>query len=108
MFKHTIDTVSSIAQYTVKAIRSGVREAMEHIRQTWGAHRTAMEANNAYRQAFYTGVSALLTAQSLRNVGMAVVGLLLSLYVAIFGPIRPTWPTRPINHWEDEEPLNGW
>ena len=55
------------------------------------AHGTAMEDNPGYRQAFYAGGTALLTASTTRNLWMAIIGMLLSLYVAIFGPIKTSW-----------------
>jgi hypothetical protein len=81
---------------------------VQSVSKAWNAHRTAMEANGAYRQAFYSGGTALLSAGTTRNLWMAVIGMLLSLCVAVFGPIKPVWSARPLSHWDEEDSYDRW
>jgi hypothetical protein len=39
---------------------------------------------------------------------MAIVRMPLSLYVAIFGPIKTSWSPRPLGNWDDDDPYDHW
>lgn len=100
--------ISELGRHSLDVANKLVDRLARRISKAWNAHRSAMEANGAYRQAFYAGGTALLTAGSTHNLWMAVVGMLLSLYVAVFGPIKTSWTSRPLGYWEDDQPYERW
>jgi hypothetical protein len=108
MFTFVTSKTSHLVHHALELLSQLLDRVAQSVSKAWNAHRTAMEANGAYRQAFYAGGTALLSAGTTRNLWMAVVGMLLSLYVAVFGPIKPVWSARPLSHWDDDEPYDRW
>jgi len=101
-------TITELAHRSLDVANQIVQRSFASLSRAWNAHRTAMERSEAYRQAFYAGGTALLSAGTARHLWMAVVGMLLSLYVAIFRPIKTSWSARPLNSWDDDDPYERW
>jgi hypothetical protein len=34
--------------------------------------------------------------------------MLLSAYVAMFGPIKTSWSARPLSSWDEDDPYQRW